>query len=228
MNPERVAAAVPGRHPIDADGIWREPRAAPLSAADRGALFLDRDGTVIELVHYLHDPAEVRLIKTAGPLVAAANRRGIPVVLVTNQSGIGRGYFGWDGFAAVQASVDQALADAGGRLDAIYACPHLPGALQPEPGDDPPWRKPNSGMLLRAADDLGIALKASWIAGDSVSDIEAGKRAGLARGWLMPTGYGSRDVDEARALVATDFDVVVGRGLDVLLNELDGLALSPA
>jgi D-glycero-D-manno-heptose 1,7-bisphosphate phosphatase len=224
VKPEYVATASPGGHPIDADGIWRELRTAPLSATKRGALFLDRDGTIIELVHYLHDPAEVQPVKSAGPLVAAANRCGIPVVLVTNQSGIGRGYFGWDDFAAVQARVDRTLADVGGRLDAIYACPHLPGTLQPEPGDDPPCRKPNPGMLLRAADDLGIALGASWIAGDSVSDIEAGKRAGLARGWLMPTGYGSRDVDEARALAAPDFDVVVDRGLDVLTNELDGLA----
>ena len=223
MKQERVATAVPGNHPIDADGLWRELRIARLPVADRGALFLDRDGTIIELVHYLHDPAEVRPIKTAVPLVAAANRRDIPVVLVTNQSGIGRGYFGWDDFAAVQASVDRALADAGGRLDAIYACPHLPGALQPEPGGDPPCRKPNPGMLLRAADDLGISLEASWIAGDALSDIEAGQRAGLARGWLAPTGYGSRDADKARALASTDFEVIVGRGLDTLANDLGGL-----
>lgn len=223
MKHERVARAAPGSHPIDDDGIWREVRIARMSVAGRGALFLDRDGTIIELVHYLHDPAEVRPIQAAGPLVASANRRGIPVVLVTNQSGIGRGYFGWDDFVAVQASVDRALADAGGRLDAIYACPHLPGALQPEPGEDPPCRKPNPGMLFRAADDLGIKLEASWIAGDSIGDIQAGKRAGLARGWLMPTGYGGRDVGEARTLAAADFDVTVGRGLDIVMSELDGL-----
>ena len=224
MKPEYVATASPSNRPIDVDGIWRELRAAPLSAADRGALFLDRDGTIIELVHYLHDPAEAQPVKAAGQLVAAANRCGIPVVLVTNQSGIDRGYFGWDDFAAVQTRVDRDLANAGGRLDAIYACPHLPGALQPNSGNDPPCRKPNPGMLLRAADDLGIALGASWIAGDSVSDIEAGKRAGLARGWLMPTGYGSRDIDEVRALASPDFDVVVDRGLEFLTNELDELA----
>ena len=223
MKQEHLVSAAPGGHPIDADGIWRELRTTRLSTADRGALFLDRDGTIIELVHYIHNPADVRPIKAAGPLVAAANRRGIPVVLVTNQSGIGRGYFGWDDFAAVQSSMDRTLADVGGHLDAIYACPHLPGALQPEPGEEPPCRKPNPGMLLRAADDLGIVLQASWIAGDSVNDIDAGKRAGLACGWLMPTGYGSRDVDEARALTAKDFDVIVDRDLVALMNQLDAL-----
>jgi D-glycero-D-manno-heptose 1,7-bisphosphate phosphatase len=194
---------------------WRSP--------GRGIKRLGRDGTIIELVHYLHDPADVRPLKAAGALVASANRRGIPVVLVTNQSGIGRGYFGWNDFAAVQASVDRALANAGGRLDAIYACPHLPNALEPEPGDDPPCRKPNPGMLLCAAEDLGIALEASWIAGDSYGDIAAGKRAGLACGWLMPTGYGERDVEETRTLAAPNFDVIVERGLDALRNALDAL-----
>ncbi len=209
-----------GRFPLDADGLWREVRARP-AAAPGPALFLDRDGTLIELVPWLHRAAEVVPVPGAFESVAAAGEAGLRVVLVTNQSGIGRGYYGWDAFAEVRERVI-ALADAaGGRIDAVYACPALPGS-------GAPCRKPAPGMLRAAAADLGIDLGASWIVGDSASDLEAGHRAGLARGWLVPTGYGARDRAAAARLAAADFALTVGRPIAALGAALAADRRSPA
>ena len=97
----------------------------------RAAVFLDRDGTVIEDRHHLSDPAGVRLLPGAAEAVAALNRAGLPVILVTNQSGIGRGIFTEEQFAAVQAQVELLLAEAGARIDRVYLCPHSPEMTPP-------------------------------------------------------------------------------------------------
>lgn len=189
---------------IDPDGLWGDIRGSGLSR-DVPALFLDRDGTLIELVDYLANPADVRLIDAAVDAVGYANASGVAVVIVTNQSGIGRGYYDWDAFEAVQARLHELLAAADVYVDATYACPHPP----PEAGGPQRsvYRKPAPGMLLRAAADLGLNLAKSLIAGDSAADLAAGKAAGLAAGILVETGYGVRDIAAARALVADGFDV---------------------
>ena len=154
-------------------------------------------------------------------LIAHANELGMPVVIVTNQSGIARGLFDWQAFAAVQSALDDALRAADAHLDAIYACPALP-----ESGA--PCRKPNPGMLLAAAEDLAVALPASWIAGDTASDLEAGRRAGLKHGWLAPGGYGARDREAALALNDADFAVTVERPLEALRAYLTSPAAAGA
>lgn len=214
-----VPAEFQGR--VDDDGLWRELRSPPAPGAPRPALFLDRDGTVIEEVGFLSRPDDVRPIADALTAIVRANALGVPVVLVTNQSGIGRGHFGWREYAAVEERLAALIAKAGGRIDAVYASPHPPA---PDPGAQSPYRKPAPGMLLRAASDLNLDLGASWIAGDCASDIEAGRRAGLPLGWLAPTGYGARDAARARSLAGPGFTVVVGRGLAALAARLDELA----
>ena len=196
------------RFPLDSSGLWREVRTGQ-SSEPVPALFLDRDGTLIELVDYLCRADEVVPIPGAFESLAQAGRAGLRVVIVTNQSGIARGFYGWDEFAAVQERVI-ALADAaGGRIDAVYACPALPGS-----GDR--CRKPEPGMILAAAADLGIDLGASWMVGDSASDLEAGRRAGLAQGWLVPTGCGPRDRGLAAGLACDNFRVTIGRPIAAL------------
>lgn len=192
---------------IDSDGIWCDVRTHDL-AEIRPALFLDRDGTLIDLVDYLSDPDDVRLIGDAVDLIRAANSAGVAVVIVTNQSGIGRGYYGWDAFEAVQGRVHTMLAGAGATVDAAYACPHPP----PEAGGpaNSAFRKPAPGMLLRARDDLLLDLSISRIAGDSVSDLAAGKAAGLKYGVLVETGYGARDRAAAQDLSGDGFSVNFG------------------
>ncbi len=209
-----------GRFPLDADGLWREVRARP-DAAPGPALFLDRDGTLIELVPWLHRAADVVPVPGAFESVAAAGEAGLRVVLVTNQSGIERGLYGWDAFAEVQERVIALAEAAGGRIDAVYACPALPGS-------GAPCRKPAPGMLHAAATDLDIDLSTSWIVGDSASDLEAGRRAGLARGWLVPTGYGARDRATAARLAGAGFALTVGRPIAALGAALAGGGRSPA
>lgn len=201
---------------IDGNGLWREIHTpAPIGAAPRPALFLDRDGTVITESPYLSDPALVRVIPEAMTTIAQANRLAIPVVVVTNQSGIGRGYFDWQTYAAVEDAVAAAVIAAGARLDAVYACPTAPEEPLPF------GRKPDPGMLTTAAAELVLDLPASWIAGDSATDIEAGLRAGLRGGWLVPTGYGARDAEAARSLGGQGFEVIVGEPLDGLAARLE-------
>ena len=196
------------RFPLDSSGLWREVRTGR-PAASPPALFLDRDGTLIELVDYLCRADEVVPIACAFESLAQATRAGLRVVMVTNQSGIDRGYYGWEAFAEVQERVTALAEAAGGRIDAVYACPALPAS-------GAPCRKPAPGMIHAAADDLGIDPSASWIVGDSASDLEAGRRAGLARGWLVPTGYGARDRSAAAGLARGGFRVTIGRPIAAL------------
>jgi len=182
------------------DGVFfdpREPR-APTDAALRPAIFLDRDGCVIELGDYLHKPEDVRLIDGAAAAIAEWNRRGVPVVIVTNQSGIGRGYYDWDAFIATQAEVDRQLALGGAMVNAVVACPFHADALPPHRHPDHPARKPNPGMLRMAADWLRLDLARSWIIGDSLSDMRLVETARLAGGVHVMTGYGERDRERIR------------------------------
>jgi len=213
------------RDHIDPRGLWRDPRSVPPAGASRPALFLDRDGTIIEHVDYIARPEDVRAIAAALELIAGANARGIPVVVVTNQGGVGRGLFDWTDYVAVDEAMSGVLAAAGAFVDAVYANPHAP----PAQGAPLPFgRKPDPGMLTAAAEDLGLDLTRSWIAGDHVTDLAAGRNAGLALGWLVPTGYGARHGPQAEALASPGFEVVVGRDLGVLASRLDALSTSDA
>jgi D-glycero-D-manno-heptose 1,7-bisphosphate phosphatase len=193
--------------PLIEPGLWRDIR-VPGRRENVPALFLDRDGTLIELVDYLCDPAEVRLIDDVVEAVKEANRLGDAVVVVTNQSGIGRSYYDWDAFEAVQRRLYELLEYKNAFVDAVYAC------SDPPPGAGGPsksaFRKPAPGMLLQAGDDLGLALAESTILGDAATDLAAGKAAGLKAGFLVGTGYGARDTEVARALEDRRFFVETG------------------
>ncbi len=197
--------------PIDNYGMWREVCIPPGSFGRRAALFLDRDGTLIELVNYIEKAEDVKPIPDAVSLIVNARSHNMAIILVTNQSGIGRGYFDWGAFASVQHAVNSAVALAGGEIDAIYACPALPES-------NAMCRKPNPGMLLAGASDLGIDLSCSWIIGDTASDMIAGARAGIPNGWLVDTGYGLQDREKALQITDNNFQVTVGRPLADLGN----------
>lgn len=187
------------------DGLWCERRRPAPPASPRG-LFLDRDGVVVEEVGYLHRPEEVRLAPGAAALCRAARAAGWAVVLVTNQSGIGRGRYGWDAFRATQAEIERQLAAAGAPepFDLVVACPHHPEGVAPWRHPDPPGRKPNPGMLLRALALLELEPAASWIVGDRAIDLEAGRRAGLAGGLHVRAGHGADPGERERALALAD------------------------
>ncbi|MBL0209683.1 MAG: HAD family hydrolase [Holophagaceae bacterium] len=177
------------------------------------AIFLDRDGTLNEEVDYLHRPEELVLIPGAAKAVAKLNALGIPVAVVTNQSGIGRGYFGFHDFDQVTARMAELLAGEGAHLDAVYVAPHHEKGQGDYAHPDHPERKPNAGMLTRAALEHGLDLSRSWMIGDKESDLEAGRRAGC-RVALVRTGYGKSVEARLADLVAADLPEAVDRILE--------------
>lgn len=195
-------------YPLNDQGAWCEILTRP--PPGRTALFLDRDGTVVEEVEYLYRAEDVRIISGAADVIATANAAGIPVVLVTNQAGIGRGYYGWAEFRAVQQALGAALAAQGARLDAIYACPHHRDGRGCFAHPDHPLRKPNPGMLLQAALDLSLDLRHSWLVGDKEIDVEAAKRAGIAGAMHVATGHGIAEARRVAALATPMFEIRFG------------------
>ena len=176
----------------------------------RAAVFLDRDGTLNEEVNYLYDPDDLKLIPGAGEAVARLNGAGLPVIVVSNQSGIGRGYFGWEDFHAVSERMEALLAELGACLEATYASPHHEKGLGDYAVADHPERKPNPGMLQRAAEEHGLDLSRSWMVGDKTIDVQAGQRAGC-RTILVRTGYGATQDPAGADFVCADLGEAVER-----------------
>jgi histidinol-phosphate phosphatase family protein len=148
--------------------------------------FLDRDGTLIVEKHYLRDPGAVELLPRAADGLRELRGLGFRLVLVTNQSGVGRGYFGVADVEAVHSRLEALLAAAGVRLDGIYWCPH-----RPEEGCA--CRKPAPGLVERACADLALDPTRSVMIGDKACDIEMGRRCGMTT-ILVRTGHGVREV----------------------------------
>ena len=168
----------------EADGLWYEIFAGDV--AGRPALFLDRDGVIVEDTHYLGRRAGLRMLAGAAEAIARCNRRGIPVVLVSNQSGIARGFLRLERFCggAGRARRPRLRRPARGSTRSLPART-MPTDKAPFNIADHPWRKPNPGMIVAAAERMTIDLPASWIVGDRASDLAAGRAAGLAGGILI-------------------------------------------
>ncbi|MFC2044645.1 D-glycero-beta-D-manno-heptose 1,7-bisphosphate 7-phosphatase [Chloroflexota bacterium] len=135
------------------------------------AVFVDRDGTINRDVPYCARPADFELLPTVGRGIHLLNEWGFRVVVVTNQSGISRGYFNEETLALIHQRMRDELAREGASVDAVYYCPH-----HPDEGCD--CRKPNIGLLRRAAADFQLDLTCCYVIGDSLKDIEAARRAG--------------------------------------------------
>jgi len=197
---------------IDSDGIWAEIVTPPAAGGERPALFLDRDGVVVEEVYNLHRAGEVSLIPGAAEVIAGANRADVPVVIVTNQAGIGRGYYDWPQFAEVQDAIKRQLDRAGVHLSAVFACPFHADASPPYQHGDHPCRKPNPGMLVKAARALHIDLRRSWLIGDRAIDVGAARNAGCEGAMHVRSGHGVHEAERqgALALASGDFRVLTG------------------
>ena len=164
-------------------GLWCDVDAAV--PPGRAALFLDRDGVIVTDTHYLCRVEDMRVIPGAAAAIARCNARQIPVVVVTNQAGIGRGYYDWDAFHAVQGALKAALAAEGAHLDGVVACAYHADGQAPLRVDNHPWRKPNPGMIVEAARRMQLDLPRSWIVGDRAHDLAAGAAARLPGGTLL-------------------------------------------
>ena len=161
-----------------------DERADPSVGEPTHIVLLDRDGTLCEERHHLVDPELVRLLPNAAKGVRAMRAQGLKVVLVTNQSVVGRGLTTPEGVAAVHARLLQLLQAEGADLDGIYYCPH-------RPDDDCDCRKPRPGLAYRAAQDAGSDLSSGFVVGDNVCDLQLARRVG-ATSILVRTGYGCR------------------------------------
>jgi D-glycero-D-manno-heptose 1,7-bisphosphate phosphatase len=167
----------------------------------RAGILLDRDGTLIVERHYLADPEGVELLPGAAAGLRELRRLGFLLVVVTNQSGLSRGYFHSERLAAIHARLEDLLAAEGVRLDGIYVCPHLPE-------DECACRKPRPGLVLQAAADLGFDPCASMVIGDKPCDLQLGEAVG-ARPFLVRTGYGAQVAAAGQAASAEVLDDLV-------------------
>jgi len=171
------------------------------------AVFLDRDGVIIEDAGYIGEIGRVKFLPGASQAIRRLNEMNFKVIIVTNQAGVARGYFDEAAVREVNGYVRQKLAEESATIDGIYYCPHHIDGTVEKYRQQCDCRKPNPGMLLSAARDFGIELSASFIIGDKESDIEAGRRAGCRTIRLAaadppePTAadYVARDLDQALA-----------------------------
>lgn len=163
-------------------------RSAVSSTMSPAPIFVDRDGTLIEEAHYPRVLSQLKLVPGAAKAVATANAAGHPVVVVSNQSGVARGYFDEAFIARSAAYLQELLAAAGAHLDGHYHCPYHPDGLPPYNREHPD-RKPGAGMLLRAAADLQLSLSGAYMVGDKLSDVLTGAEHGVIP-VLVRTGEG--------------------------------------
>ena len=173
--------------------------------AKQPAVFLDRDGTIMRDVDYCGDPGDVELLPDVAEALRQLKSRGYKLIVITNQSGIGRGLFSEQQYRLVEAELARQIGD--GLIDATYFCPHLPD-------DSCKCRKPSPEMVLNAARDHDLDLAQSFFVGDKPSDIECGRNAGV-KTILVRTGYG-RETDRKLAdFVAQDLPAAAKLIVDV-------------
>ena len=186
------------------------------------AIFLDKDGTLIDDLPYNVDPRRIRLAAGARQALEIWADQGWPIVIITNQSGVARGYFTLDELAAVAEHLEAVVLDAGARWGGFYACPHLPEGVN-EYAVDCECRKPAPGMIREAAAALGVRPEDSWFIGDTWMDMGAGRAVGcrtilVGREWRHGASYPpDARPDHAVPDLAAAAQITVGE-----LDELDG------
>lgn len=174
----------------------------------RRAVFLDKDGTLVRDVPYNVDPGRIELLPGAAEALATLVRAGFALVVVSNQSGVARGYFEEAALAGVERRLRELLDPTSAPLLGCYFCPHHPEGTAPSYAIACVCRKPRPGLLLRAAADHGIDLDQSWLVGDILHDIEAGRRAGC-RTVLIDNG---NETEWRRSALRTPHAAVAGLG----------------
>lgn len=177
----------------------KEHREKFVSDKYRPAVFLDRDGTINEDTGYIDSPERLVIIDGAASAIKRLNSKGLRVVVITNQSGVGRGYFSREAADAVNKRLEEILRREGAHLDAIYYCPH-------HPDDNCECRKPGIGLVEKAKNDLRIDFKKSYVVGDKISDVEIAHTIG-GKGILVLTGAGKderKKISREPSYIATD------------------------
>jgi len=195
----------------------------------RIAVFVDRDGTLNEEVGYINHIERLRLYPWAAEAIRKLNRARLPVIVTTNQSGVGRGYFSEELVHRVHQKIALELAASEARLDAFYYCPHHPESTQEAYRKKCQCRKPQAGMLEEAAKRFNLDLKSSYVVGDSTRDMEMGFNAG-SRTVLVMTGYGRGNYENLLSRWRRKPDLVAENLLEAvekILGELARRKLKP-
>jgi heptosyltransferase-2 len=195
----------------------RELLASKSAARLKPVVFLDRDGTINKDTDWVHQPDKLIMLPGAGKAIARLNRAGFSVVVVTNQSGIGRGIYGVSDYLATNQEIDCRLARDGARVDRYYYCPHHPEKAEGDYLVECNCRKPGPGMLLQAANEMGLNLNRACLVGDRYTDIASGNAVG-AKGILLQEKAGplpqSLDESNKPAHVANTLGAAVDWILD--------------
>lgn len=160
-------------------------------------IFLDRDGTINEEVRYLHRKEDLRFLEGVPEALRRLKHAGYRLIIVTNQAGVARGYYGEDAVRELHVYMNELLAAQGAQIDAFFYCPHHPEAGISGYGIRCDCRKPQTGMFEQAARQFEIDKSASWMIGDKRIDAEAGKRFGVHT-ILVGTGYGAEEHEKQR------------------------------
>jgi D-glycero-D-manno-heptose 1,7-bisphosphate phosphatase len=192
-------------------------KSAPPYVQRGGGVLLDRDGVISQQTAFVNEPDDLTLIDGAAEAIARLNRAGWPVAIITNQGGIGMGYLTEEMLHTIHDKLIQLLSVANAHVDAIYYCPHMANAKLTAYQMDCACRKPGTGMLERASEDLGIELSKSVVVGDATTDVLAGIRAGCST-ILVKTGFGGKDgkaIAEPDAVVAD-----ISAAVDLILRRL--------
>ncbi len=192
-------------------------------SSSRIGVFVDRDGTLNHEVDYVRTPDELQLIAGAGEAVQKLNERGFATCVISNQSGIARGYLSEEDLIPIHEKLERELARDGGKVDRIYYCPHHPTEGVPPYNVVCDCRKPKSGMLRKGSRELGIDLASSFVVGDSVVDIEAG-HAVNAHTILVLTGYGRATFEHyvSRGIHVEFVAPTIVEAVNYILNRVDG------
>jgi len=174
------------------------------------AVFLDRDGTIIEDVGYLSDICQIRILPGAAEAIRLLKHNGFKVIIVTNQAGVAKGYFSEEKLQEINTRLLETMSEQGAHVDKIYYCPHHTEGTVEEYKKECSWRKPNPGMIEAAAREYDLDITNSFMIGDKSSDIEAGRRAGCRT--ILLTGQGQTDTgnkfSEADHIAAGLYDAV--------------------
>ena len=170
------------------NGYVHLPASSPIDQPLRPTVFLDRDGVVVEEVGYLGKPEGINILPGV-PQALRLLALHFRLVVVTNQSGIAKGMFSEDDLLAVHQRLAMLLADQQAEIEAFFYCPHHPHGAVAAYAEDCQCRKPKPGLLQRASDDLGLSLAGSYMVGDNVTDLQAGRAAG-AKGVIVGDNRG--------------------------------------
>ena len=183
-------------------------------------VFLDRDGTINKEVNYLNHPDQIELISGSAEGIKLLNENGFTVVVITNQSGVARGIIDEENLPLIKDRLCCLLEEKGAKIDGYYYCPHYPDGKIEKFAFKCDCRKPEPGMLRKAAEDLDIDLKRSYVVGDKACDIKLGKNIG-AVSIMVKTGYGESEAENCELSPDYTADNLFDSAQWIIKNNLD-------